>query len=91
MNIFNYEHKKVVCTCGTLITECKCLDCDKRVITIERGCQNCNYDYSVRQSRRRDGSFWEIYSSNKNETLTLSKENMEHIISVFHNYYHGED
>jgi hypothetical protein len=35
------EHKKVICSCGAVISNCRCASPDKNVETIFEGCDLC--------------------------------------------------
>lgn len=81
------QHYITKCSCGRVMAQCRCPGDNKAVTVVERGCERC---HNSSATVIRDGKHWHI-ADREGHTITLSREDWEHVSSIIHEHYHGED
>jgi len=80
------QHYITKCSCGAIISQCRCPAPDKTVTVIERGCARCHVPVTV---ERRDKG-WSIAIPDGG-IFVLSDDAMKYVMERVHDYHHGED
>lgn len=85
------NHFITKCSCGVVLSQCRCPDQNKTVTVIERGCPTChNSKVNLERLSVKSGSEW-IISDRGGNRVVLTQEDWKYINGIIHEHYHGED
>jgi hypothetical protein len=83
------NHYITKCSCGTVLSQCRCPSPVKSETIIKDGCAICHKTAPLVQYQPSKG-LWHI-SKPDGTTILLTKDEFDAVHSVIHDYYHGED
>ena len=87
----NSEHFIIKCSCGVVMSQCRCPSRDKVETIVSKGCSNCHGSTARVEFIREDAQRpWKI-TAYPGVVVYLSEQDWKAINAVIHEHYHGED
>jgi hypothetical protein len=76
---FAHEHKTVKCSCGTIISQCRCMESSKNIEIVENGCKEClakldNIKNNISQANETD-----VITNNEKNILPMKIDKIEQL------------